>query len=240
VRCLPGLSKREGYREGTTQDGKNSGTADRRRAREDGEDLTGSPLSERKARLATMLSLAAASSATFDAGTESLRTRRWRKADSNRWSHFRTSTTAAPARCRRPPASELHYLSLLPIQSASLSQVGPAVRIRFPPAASHERTLGARCSRRTSLQLPEAVDRRKRAGASMPPIISRVNVPIWPDPARPPPHSGEAPRTIRYRCGRERFRLARPPAGSPTRRTRRAQCSSTRRRSRPRNPERRF
>jgi hypothetical protein len=40
-------------------------------------------------------------------GTEGLQTRRWRKEDSNRWSHLRVSTTAAPARCRQPPASEL-------------------------------------------------------------------------------------------------------------------------------------
>jgi hypothetical protein len=29
-------------------------------------------------------------------------TLRWRKEDSNRWSHLRVSTTAAPARCRQP------------------------------------------------------------------------------------------------------------------------------------------
>src|SRR5947208_667588 len=34
---------------------------------------------------------------------------RLRKADSKRWSHLRVSRTAAPARCRRPPAFELHY-----------------------------------------------------------------------------------------------------------------------------------
>ena len=32
--------------------------------------------------------------------------RRWRKEDSNRWSHLRIDPTAAPARCQ-PPASEL-------------------------------------------------------------------------------------------------------------------------------------
>jgi hypothetical protein len=32
----------------------------------------------------------------------------WRKEDSNRWSHLRVSTPAAPARCRQPPASELN------------------------------------------------------------------------------------------------------------------------------------
>jgi hypothetical protein len=41
-------------------------------------------------------------------GTDGSQTRRWRrKADSNRWSHLRVSTTAAPARCRQPLASEL-------------------------------------------------------------------------------------------------------------------------------------
>jgi hypothetical protein len=34
------------------------------------------------------------------------RTHCWRKEDSNRWSHLSDSTTAAPARCRQPPASE--------------------------------------------------------------------------------------------------------------------------------------
>jgi hypothetical protein len=63
-------------------------------------------------------------------------TRWWSKADSNRWSHFRINATAAPAPCRRPPASELLTKPVLPIQSASLSQVGPAVRISFAPAGS--------------------------------------------------------------------------------------------------------
>jgi hypothetical protein len=38
----------------------------------------------------------------------SLVTLRWRKADSNHWSHFRVGRTAASARWRRLPASELH------------------------------------------------------------------------------------------------------------------------------------
>src|SRR5947208_8631494 len=41
-------------------------------------------------------------------GTDGLQIPGWRKPDSNRWSHFGVSTTAAPVRCRRPPASELH------------------------------------------------------------------------------------------------------------------------------------
>jgi hypothetical protein len=41
-------------------------------------------------------------------GIDGSQTHRWRKAASNRWSHFKLSAIAAPARCPRPPASELH------------------------------------------------------------------------------------------------------------------------------------
>jgi hypothetical protein len=51
---------------------------------------------------------AACSGATrISRGTDGLQTHRWRKADSNRWSHHRVSTTAATGLMSQPPASEL-------------------------------------------------------------------------------------------------------------------------------------
>jgi hypothetical protein len=75
-------------------------------------------------------------------GTESSQTRRWRKADSNSWS--RRKRHGPSETCRIFPRAAL------PARSGPNPSEGPIVRIRFPPAESHERTVGraaARCFR---------------------------------------------------------------------------------------------